>query len=197
MTTTPTFEEQITAAGLTYGRRHDIAYRIGFVIQVLGAAILAVLYPLENPFYTIGLMLFELGVLLSAAYVLVGMRPIKKIIVGSVIIGLALQIAGSFVAPEQYAGSILLVGTGLICIGAGGLAGKEAYCFGYREGWMLMIIGYPFMVLINLFGKGNLVVNSLGFSAVFLLILSLTGKKLQQKLLSPCSATVRGISGKP
>ena len=61
----PTLEEQIATAGLAYGRRHDISYRAGLVMQVLGAAVLAVLYPLESPFYTVGIMLFNAGALLS------------------------------------------------------------------------------------------------------------------------------------
>ena len=190
MSTTPTLEEQVAVSGLTYGRRHDISYRTGLVIQVVGAAILAVLYPLGNPFYTIGIMLFEGGVLLSAVYLLVWMQAVKKFIVGSVIIGLALQVAGSLIAPEQYAGTIMIVGVGFVCIGAGGMAGKEAYCFGYREGWLLMLIGFPFMVLENLLGRENRIFNALGFSALFLLLLSLTGKKLKQKLLSPCATNV-------
>lgn len=44
MSATPTLEEQISMAGLTYGRRHDFSYRMGLVVQVLGAAVLAVLY---------------------------------------------------------------------------------------------------------------------------------------------------------
>ena len=95
MQTTPTLEEQLATAGLTYGRRHDISYRAGFVIQMLGAALLAVLYPLESPFYTIGIMVFEIGVLLSAVYLLVWTRSVKKFIAGSVLLGLALQVAGS------------------------------------------------------------------------------------------------------
>lgn len=192
MSTTPTLEEQITMAGLTYGRRHDISYRTGLVIQVLGAALLAVLYPLESPFYTIGIMVFEIGVLLSAVYLLVWMRSVKKFIVGSVMLGLALQVAGSITMPEQYAGSVIIIGIGLVCVGAGGMVGKEAYCFGYREGWLLMILGFPGMVLVNLLGKENHIFNSLGFSVLFLLLLSLTGKKLRQKLLSSCTMNVCG-----
>jgi uncharacterized integral membrane protein len=192
MSTAATLEEQIVMAGLTYGRRHDIAYRTGLVMQVLGAAVLAVLYPLASPFYTIGIILFEVGVLLSAIYLLVWMRSVKKFIVGSVIIGMVLQAAGLFVAPEQYAGSVAIMGIGLVCVGAGGMAGKEAYCFGYREGWLLMIAGFPIMVLANLLWKAGHVFNSLGFSILFLLLLSLTGKKLKQKLLSPCATNVCG-----
>jgi len=196
MSTTPTLEEQISMAGLTYGRRHDISYRTGLVTQVLGLALLAVLYPLENPFYTLGIMLFEVGVLVSALYLLVWMRPIKKFIVGSVIIGLALQMAGSFLVPEHQAGSVIIVGIGFVCVGAAAMVGKEAYCFGYWEGWLLAMVGFPGMVLANLLGRENRVFNIVGFTIIFLLLLLLTGKKLRQKLLSPCSTNVCGIPGK-
>ncbi|MDA8422907.1 MAG: DUF2301 domain-containing membrane protein [Nitrospiraceae bacterium] len=191
MITTPTLEEQLATAGLTYGRRHDISYRAGFVIQMLGSALLAVLYPLESPFYTIGIMVFETGVLLSAVYLFVWTRSVKKFIAGSVMLGLALQVAGSTTMPEQYAGTVLIIGIGLACVGAGGMAAKEAYCFGYREGWLLMLL-FPAMVLVNLLGKENHIFNSLGFSVIFLLLLSLTGKKLRQKLLSKCAVPERG-----
>lgn len=187
MSTAPALEEQISAAGLTYGRRHDISYRTGLALQVLGAAVLAVLYPLENPFYTLGIMVFELGVLLSATFLLVWVSWVKKIILGSVLFGLTLQVVAYFIGPEQYAGSALIAGIGFVCAGAAGMVGKEACCFGYREGWLLMI-GFPLMVLENLIGRENRIFNSLGFSALFLLLLSLTGKKLRQRLLSSCTA---------
>jgi uncharacterized integral membrane protein len=193
MSTTPTLEEQIAMAGLAYGRRHDISYRTGLVIQVFGLALLAVLYPLENPFYTAGIMLFEIGVLLSAVYLLVWMRSVKKFIVSSVIIGLIMQVAGSIIAPEQYAAPVIIAGIGLVCVGASGMMGKEAYCFGYREGWLLAMFGLPALVLANLFGRENRVFNSVGFSIVFLLLLSLTGKKLKQRLLSSCTTNVCGM----
>ena len=105
----PTLEEQIAIAGLTYGRRHDISYRAGLIMQVLGAAVLAVLYPLENPFYTIGIMVFNAGALLSGIYLFVWMSWVKKIILGSIIIGIPLQIIGLY-GPPQYSGTIILAG---------------------------------------------------------------------------------------
>jgi uncharacterized integral membrane protein len=182
----PTREEQIAMAGLSYGRRQDISYRAGLIVQVFGAAVLAVLYPLGSPFYSVGIMLFEAGALLSAIYLLVWMSWIRKIVLGSVLMGIPLQVIGWMYAPEQYAVSVILAGIGLVCIGAGGMAGKEAYCFAYREGWMLMWL-YPVLILANLTGIGHPVFNSLGFSAAFLLLLSLTGKKLKQPLLSTCT----------
>ncbi len=193
MPAAPTLEEQISTAGLAYGRRHDMFYRTGLVLQVLGTAVLAVLYPLQSPFYTAGIMLFEAGVLLSAIYLLVWMPWVKKTILASVIIGLGLQIGG-FYLPEQYVGTALIAGIGFVSAGAAGMVGKEAYCFGYREGWLLMTIGFPFMVLANLLGKENRIFNSLGFSVLFLLLLSLTGKKLRERLLAPCATKACGSS---
>jgi len=191
MSTNNTLEEQITKAGLNYGRRHDCSFRAGLVLQVLGAALLAVLYPLENPFYTVGIMLFELGVLLSALYLLVWKFWIRMCIRASVVVGLVLQVSGFYV-PEQYAGMVIISGIGLVCAGAAAMAGKEAYCFKYREGWLLMS-GFPIMVLINLLAKENHIVNSLGFSVLFLLLLSLAGRKLRQPLLSTCQTTACGL----
>jgi len=181
-----TLEEQIALAGLTYRRRHDISYRAGLVTQVLGAAVLAVLYPLESPFYTLGIMLFNVGALMAGIYLLVWMSWVKKIILGSILIGIPLQVLGWMYAPEQYAVSVILIGIGLVCVGAGGMVGKEAYCFAYREGWILLWL-YPILVLANLFGMSHPVFNAMGFSAAFLLLLSLTGKKLRQPLLSICT----------
>lgn len=180
----PTLEEQIATAGITYGRRHDISYRAGLVLMVLGAAVLAVLYPLENPFFTVGIMLFDLGVLTAAFYLLVWITWVRTIILGLALAGLALQIGGMF-APEAHAIPVIILGIGLVCAGAAGLAGKESYCFGYREGRILMWV-YPLVVLVNLFGVHNRVFNSLAFSALFLLNLFLVGKKLKQPLLAPC-----------
>lgn len=194
MSTLPTLEEQIAMAGLSYGRKHDISYRAGLILQVLGAGGLAVLYPMGSPFYSAGIMAFEAGVLLSAIYLLVWMSWVKKVILGSVLAGIALQFAGYF-APPEYAGSVIIAGIGLVCAGGAGLAGKEAYCFAWREGWALMWL-YAVLVLTNLLGKEYRLFNALGFSAAFLLLLSLTGKKLKQPLLTSCTTNVCGMPKK-
>ncbi len=183
MSTNPNSKEQFVKAGPAYSRMHDIAYRTGLIVQVLGAAVLAVLYPLQNPFYTIGIMLFETGALLSGMFLLAGRSVVKKFIVGPIVTGLALQVAG-FYAPEQYAGPILIAGAGMVGAGAAAMAGTEAYYSGYREGWLLMLV-IPFIVLVNLLGKENPVLNATGFSLIFLLLLSLAGKKLRQRMKQP------------
>lgn len=190
MSSLPTLEEQIAMAGIAYGRRHDISYRIGLVMQVLGAGALAVFYPMGDPFYSAGVMLFEAGVLLSAIYLLVWMSWVKKVILGSTIAGVLLQVLG-YNAPPEHAGTVIIAGIGMVCAGAAGLAGKEAYCFAYREGWVLMWL-YTIMALANLMARESVLFNSIGFSAIFLLLLSLTGKKLRQPLLASCAANVCG-----
>jgi uncharacterized integral membrane protein len=137
-------------------------------------------------------MTFDAGVLLSAIFLLVWISWVKTMILGSVIIGIGLQIGG-FYAPEQHVGTVIIGGIGFVCTGAAGMVGKEAYCFGYREGWLLMILGFPFMVLANLLGKENSIVNSLGFSIVFLLLLFLVGKKLRKRLLSRYTTNACGL----
>ncbi len=184
MSTTPTFEEQLASAGVSYGRRQDMAYRAGLVLQVLGAGTLAVLYPMENPFYSIGIMVFEIGVLLSAIFLLVWMSLVKRFLLVSVLAGIPLQIAGLY-APPEYAGYVIIAGIGLFCVGAAGMAAKEAYCFRWREGWVLMW-SLPAVIILNLAARENHLVNSLAFSAIFLLLLSLVGKKLKQPMLAGC-----------
>ena len=181
----------MASTSITYGRKHDISYRAGLVLQVLGAALLAVLYPLRSPYYSAGIMLFELGVLLSALSLLVWISWVKKIILGAVLAGLPLQVYGSLAAPPDIAGTLILAGIGLVCVGAAGMAGKEAYCFAFREGWALAWL-FPLLVIANLAMRERVVFNSLGFSALFLLLLSLAGKKLKQPLTADgCEPPVR------
>jgi uncharacterized integral membrane protein len=191
MTEQPTLEVPVSLSGIPSGRRHDAAYRAGMVLQVLGAGTLAVLYPLESPFWSAGIMLFDLGVLLSAACLLVWISWIRKIILGAVLIGIPLQAVGLQLAPPQHAGTIIIAGIGLVCAAAAGMAGKEAYCFAYREGWMLMWT-FPAVILANLAAAAGRITNSLAFSGIFLLLLSLTGRKLKQPLLPKCAAAAGG-----
>lgn len=179
---------------MTSGRRRDVAYRAGLVVQMLGAAILAVLYPLGSPFYSTGIMLFELGVLLSAVTLRLSRSWFRKLLLGVVLAGLPVQIAGILVAPPELAGMVILAGIGLVCLGAAGMAGKEAYCFSFKEGWALTVL-LPLVVLANLFSRENSIYNSLAFSTVFLLLLSLAGRKIRQPLPAACAADRCGKPG--
>lgn len=176
----PAIEDLTACGGISYRRRHDISYRTGLVLQVLGAAVLAVLYPWGSPFFSAGIMLFELGALISGISLLVWISWVKKIILGAILAGILFQVIG-LSAPAEYAGTMLLWGIGLVCVGAAGMAGKEAYCFAYREGWILAWL-YPLIIALNLLGRERRVLNALLFSIHFLLLLSLAGKKLKQPL---------------
>ena len=154
-------------------------YRTGLVLQALGALLLATLYPLRSPYYTGGIMLFELGTLLSALVLKVRIRWIKLCIQAAIALGLPLQAYGMLAAPPGSAGTYVLAGVTLVCAGAGGMAAKEAYCFAFREGWALLVL-LPGIAIVNLVGRERTVLNTIGFSALFLLLLSLAGKKLRQ-----------------
>lgn len=169
--------------GIRYSRLHATLYRIGFVVQMLGMCGLAVLYPINNPFYTAGIMLFELGVLLSGIYLLVWISWIKKIILNSAVFGILLQIAAYNLAPEQYAVPIMISGVGFVCVAAAVIVGKEAFCCGYREGWMLIWL-YPIAILINLSVGEIRVFNSVLFASMFLLHLSLSIRIFRHPLLA-------------
>jgi uncharacterized integral membrane protein len=177
-------EERTATTGnsrVTQGRGRNIAYRLGLALEMLGAAVLAVLYPLESPFYTVGIMLFELGALLAALSLFVRSAWLKGLVLAAVLAGIPLQAAGVLFAPPEHAVTVILSGIGLVALGAAGMAAKEAYCFGWREGWGLAGL-LPAVALANLFGMVDTVFNALGFSLLFLLLLSLTGRKLRQPL---------------
>ncbi len=158
------------------------------MLQVLGAAVLAVLYPLASPFYTAGIMLFDLGVLLAAFHLLVWITWVRTLILGAVLAGIPLQLLGQWLAPPQFAGAVILAGIALVCIAAAGMAGREAYCFSWPEGWALMWL-LPALALLNLAAGEHVVLNALGFSAAFLLLLSLGGRKLRQPVRSRSQMT--------
>ena len=67
--------------------------------------------------------------------------------------------------------------------------GEEASCFGSRQGWVVMMIGFPIMVVVTFIHRANHIFNSLGFS-VLLFMLSLTGRKLKQKIISSCTMNI-------
>jgi len=191
MMTIPACEKPSAMPRHNYGRRHDISYRVGLVLQVLGAGLLAVLFPLESPFYSAGIMLFETGVLLSGIYVPIERSWVRKIVLGSVVLGFVLQIIG-FNATAQHAGTIIIAGIGFVCAAAAGMMSKEAYGLGYREGGLLMMFAFPVLVLINLMNKESFQFNTIGFAILFLLLLFTTGKKLRQPLIFSCSTTIYG-----
>jgi uncharacterized integral membrane protein len=190
----PTLEEQIEQAGIYYPRKYDITYRIGYVLQTIGAIGFAVLYGLQSKLQAIPFVIFNAGIALSSMYLLVWKAEIKRFILRMTFAGIALQISSIFVNPIDafYAGKMFFLGMGLTLAGGAGLVGKEAYCFRFNEGWFLLMI-YPLAVIPNLFGFASYKYN-LGISAVIAILqISFLRRKLSQPLLKKCEGNVCGL----
>jgi len=153
----------------------------GLILQTLGLATLAVLYPLENPFYTVGILTFEGGVLLSSLTFFVIRHRSLIIIFVLALVALSIQFFG-LSAPEEYAGSIIIGGIWLICTLAALMAGGIGFVLKLPWFFLLLLFAFPVIPLMNFFCKVNHVFNAVGFSSLFLVQLFLTGKKLQQPL---------------
>ena len=190
----PTLEEQIEQSGIYYPRKYDITYRIGYVLQSLGALGFLILYYLNSKLQIIPLVIFESGIALSSMFLLVWKAEIKKFILRMTFAGVALQISSIFVNPLDafYAGKMFFLGLGLTLAGGAGLVGKEAYCFRFNEGWFLLMI-YPLAVIPNLFGFASYRYN-LGISVIITILqFSFLRRKLSQPLLKKCEGNVCGL----
>lgn len=185
----PTLEEQIEAAGIHYPRSYDITYRIGYILQSIGATVFFILYFLQSG-YIIPLIIFEAGVLLSSLFLLVWKRDIKRFILIMTLSGIVIQILSLFV--PDYRTNIFCLGLGFILAGGAGLVGKEAYCFGFIEGWILLLI-YPIGIIPNILGIVSPVFNQFLSGAIAVLQVSFLRKKLSQPLLKSCEGNVCGL----
>ncbi len=190
----PTLEEQIKAAGIYYPRSYDIAYRVGYILQSMGAVLFAIFYGISSDLYIIPLILFDAGLAVSSIFLLVWKAEIKKLILRMTFGGIALQIISIFFEPINsfYANKIFFFGLGLSLAGGAGLVGKEAYCFRFYEGWLLLMI-YPISVIPNLFGFSNYKYNLAVSIIIAILQLSFLRKKLSQPILKKCEGNVCGL----
>jgi uncharacterized integral membrane protein len=190
----PTLEEQIESAGIHYPRSYDITYRTGYVLQSLGALGFTLLLYMGSPLRVIPLALFDAGIALSSLFLLVWKVEIKRFILRMTFAGIALQILSIFMQSVDgfYAEKMFLIGLGFTLAGGAGLVGKEAFCFRFYEGWVLLAI-YPVAVLPMLFGytePGFVLVVS---AVIALLQLSFLRRKLGQPLLKKCEGNVCGL----
>lgn len=190
----PTLEEQIQAAGIYYPRSYDITYRIGYVLQSIGAIGFCILYFLKSALQFFPIIIFDLGVALSSIYLLVWKAEIKRFILRMTFSGIALQIISIFINPISffYSEKLFLLGLGLTLVGGAGLVGKEAYCFRFIEGWLLLIV-YPLAIIPNIFGFSNYKYNAIIAFLIALLHLSFLRRKLSQPLLKKCEGNVCGL----
>lgn len=186
----PTLEEQIKAAGIHYPRSHDIAYRVGYILQGLGALSFFLLFFLNTGLSVVALLLFEAGVTLSSLFLLVWRREIKRFILIMTFSGIVIQILSLLVS--DYRTNIFCLGLGFILAGGAGLVGKEAYCFGFIEGWLLLLL-YPVAAIPNILGFGSRGFNLFLSGVIALLQVSFLRKKLSQPLLRSCEGNVCGL----
>lgn len=190
----PTLEEQIKAAGIYYPRSYDVTYRVGYFIQCIGAILFSIFYFLKSPFWLIPVVIFDIGIALSSIFLLVWKAEIKRFILRMTFSGIALQIISFFIGPIDlfYAEKLFFIGLGLTLVGGAGLVGKEAYCFRFVEGWVLLIV-YPLAVIPNLFGFSSYKYNVVVSFLIALLQMSFLRRKLAQPLLKKCEGDVCGL----
>jgi uncharacterized integral membrane protein len=133
--------------------------------------------------------MFYAGSLISSLFLLVWKKEIKIFILSCVILGIITGIIYIFVKNPE----ILVISAGLVLAGLSGLYGKEAHCFHFFEGWILMW-SFPLIIFANLliFGlkaENNGVVH-LVFSFIYgimaLLAFSFLIKKIKQPLMQFC-----------
>lgn len=190
----PTVEDQIEAAGIHYPRKYDITYRIGYVLQTIGAIGFVVLYGLQSKLQAIPFIIFNAGIALSSMYLLVWKAEIKRFILRMTFAGIALQIISIFINSINafYSEKLFFLGLGLTLAGGAGLVGKEAYCFRFNEGWLLLMV-YPLAVIPNLFGLGSYNYNLVVSGVIAVLQISFLRRKLNQPLLKHCENNVCGL----
>lgn len=193
----PTLEEQIREAGIYYPRSYDIAYRTGYVLQSVGSILFVILYWIHSGLYIVPLIIFESGIALSSIFLLVWKAEIKRFILRMTFGGLALQIIAIFIDPISvfYSEKLFFIGLGFTLTGGAGLVGKEAYCFRFNEGWLLMIM-YPLIVIPNLLGLAGHKYNLILSIIVAVLQISFLRRKLSQPLLKSCEGNVCGLPEK-
>jgi uncharacterized integral membrane protein len=191
----PTLEDQIKAAGIYYPRSYDIAYRVGYCLQSIGSIVFFIFYFIKRiDFLLFPLILFNSGIALSSIYLLVWKAEIKRFILRMTFFGIALQIIGYFISPINpfYSEKLFFLGLGLTLVGGAGLVGKEAYCFGFVEGWILLVL-YPLAIIPNLFGFASYKYDVVIILLIAIFQLSFLRRKLSQPLLKKCEGNVCGL----
>ena len=174
-----------------YPKSYDIIYRSGYVIGFIGIALFAFSYIYSDilGFYS-GISIFYAGSLISSSFLLVWKKEIKIFILSCVILGILF--AGGYVFVFKNP-EILIISIGFVLAGVAGLYGKEAHCFHFVEGWILMW-SFPVLIFSNLLIYGlnaeNYSIIRIVFSVIYvataLTAFSFLIKKLRQPLMQFC-----------
>ena len=70
---------------------------------------------------------------------------------------------------------------------------EAAYCFGYREGWLFMMVGFLIGVLANRMHEGNHLLNSPGILRPSSPDTFSHGQDAQVTSFPSCTLTIRGL----
>ena len=173
-----------------YPKTYDIIYRSGYVIGFLGILLFALSYLFSNWHgFALGISVFYLGSLISGIFLLVWKKEVKIFILSCIILGIIFGAGFLFFRNPE----ILIISMGFVLAGLAGLYGKEAHCFHFIEGWILMW-SFPFLIFANLLLYGLKLQNndsvhiifSIIYLVIMLLALSFLIKKLRQPLMQFC-----------
>ncbi|RZD13939.1 MAG: hypothetical protein EVJ47_08390 [Candidatus Acidulodesulfobacterium ferriphilum] len=173
-----------------YPKTYDIIYRSGYVIGFLGILLFALSYLFSNwQGFALGISVFYLGSLISGIFLLVWKKEVKIFILSCIILGIIFGAGFLFFRNSE----ILIISMGFVLAGLAGLYGKEAHCFHFIEGWILMW-SFPFLIFANLLLYGLELQNndsvhiifSIIYLVIMLLALSFLIKKLRQPLMQFC-----------
>ena len=174
-----------------YPKSYDIIYRSGYVIGFIGIALFAFSYIYSDIFgFYAGISIFYAGSLISSSFLLVWKKEIKIFILSCVILGILFAAGYIFVFKNS---EILIISIGFVLAGVAGLYGKEAHCFHFVEGWILMW-SFPVLIFSNLLIYGlnaeNYGIIRIVFSVIYvataLTAFSFLIKKLRQPLMQFC-----------
>ena len=174
-----------------YPKSYDIIYRSGYIIGFIGIALFAFSYIYYDiPGFYAGISIFYAGSLISSSFLLVWKKEIKIFILSCVILGISSGAGYVFVFKNP---EILIISIGFVLAGVAGLYGKEAHCFHFIEGWILMW-SFPVLIFANLLIYGLNVENNgivrVVFSVIYVIImflaLSFLIKKIKQPLMQFC-----------
>ena len=174
-----------------YPKSYDIIYRSGYITGFIGIALFAFSYIYYDiPGFYAGISIFYAGSLISSSFLLVWKKEIKIFILSCVILGISSGAGYVFVFKNP---EILIISIGFVLAGVAGLYGKEAHCFHFIEGWILMW-SFPVLIFANLLIYGLNVENNgivrVVFSVIYVIImflaLSFLIKKIKQPLMQFC-----------
>ncbi|MHB1665340.1 MAG: DUF2301 domain-containing membrane protein [bacterium] len=186
----------MSQADVYYPKSYDITYRIGYVIGFIGIFIFMFSYIFNSLNYILlGLAIFEAGTLLSGIFLLVWKKEVKIFILSCIVIGILLGSVSFyfFNFNALFKDISIIISIGFVLAGLGGLYGKEAHCFHFYEGWILLW-SFPILILLNLivfisniqFNPAVHLIFSIIYFFIMLLALSFLIKKIKQPLMQYC-----------